>query len=642
MPLESTIKRLAETKNFARKAEIRKDLTVRLQGKGLRKLQNVVPERSERLRGEILGRIAHPELQARFSDARSAATPSRSTLLKLRNQLMARLAMWQPEPKWHRAARLVSIAAVLMLIIRLTPTFFIAPPLQAESEYLLIPMEGFVSVTKGAEWHIVDARTELNEAQSIRTGMESSSTIVLNDTVLRLGENTEINLLPAAFDADMHSPIARVIYGQVWLTSLLPEALSSEQLVILPQGTVRMKEGSVDMLADPQQSTVHVFHRFARVQPTGSEEAIHLIQGDQLTLLPESDVQRHLITENLRSSDWARTNLERDAVHRMQTTAKKQKNAEAVAGILPGSAFYTLKRGSEKLDVLMTLSSRAREEKKIQHAQTRLHEAVALLKAGKSELAEDPLAEYREEIQELASLSAEEARALLSSSLIASSTAVASVLPHSELYPAKKAVLEAVTETDGAKIALDEVDLYLLSDALLGIEELIAEGEITKAVLAFNGIEGAVASVLSRQELGETKVEKDTFKVVKTILRSIAFQLKEVEGTASPAEAELIAALQEQVEKQFPETAALVALPTPVQEQVCMSAKEVMRRTNEFLSSVYTYQTSRGQRNAVLNQIAKLPDCPESARILSRVMNKVPVFTRSFVWDALQKTGDQI
>jgi predicted component of type VI protein secretion system len=126
---------------------------------------------------------------------------------------------------------------------------------------------------------------------------------------------------------------------------------------------------------------------------------------------------------------------------------------------------------------------------------------------------------------------------------------------------------------------------------------------------------------------------------VKTILRAIDGSLANAKENMTAEEEPLVVALRNRLGSLSPAPVASSLNPAPEANRICMSAHEVLRRTNEFLSSVFTYQTPRAQRNEVLRQISLLPDCAQSGRILSKVMNKVPVFTRSFVWEALQKIG---
>jgi hypothetical protein len=635
MKLESTLQRLAHSVNPSQKAKQRKNLLRKLEGAPIQTIASHASYPISHIRKGILSRIDHPKTSSSLLDSLPSLTPTFDSIANLREQILDRITIWQPAPLWQKWGKCVAVTAVLALVLRMTPALFIATPLQAESQNLLIPTKGFVSITEGARWSTLTNQIELNHPLTIRTGVDSSATIVISDdAVLRLSENTEVNLRDPAFDLSLDGPVARVIYGQVWMTSLLPEALFAGTSITLPQGTLAIKEGSVSTLADPQQSTVQVYHRFASVLPTG-DNPINLIEGDQLTLLPSNETQRHLITENMREESWVIENLSKDAVHRSKVADRKQELAKTVAGILPTSTFYTLKRASEQIDLWLTVSEKSRQEKKLQHAETRINEAVVLLKSGNASAAEYPLAEYRDIIRSFASITEDEARELLSSSILSSSTTVASALPHSELYPAKKAVFEAATEIETSEIPLAEVDLYLLSDALLGIESLAASGEVGPATIALNGIEGALMSILEQQELDGIKVGKDELKAIKTIVRSIGFSLENAEEIVKPNQSNILASLKERIDKLSPSIQSTsVAIEEP--DQICMTVREVIRRTNQFLASVYTYQTPRAQRNEVLKQISSLPDCPQSGRILSKVMNKVPVFTRSFVWEALQ------
>jgi hypothetical protein len=629
MTLEDTIVRLAAKKN---------------------------PGDPARLRQEVLGRIAHARTITTLIRARQRLLLPPSVLLRLREEILTRIRSLHPSPfgahlpfvlfHWPlrplpKLARPLAVLAILTLVLRFMPTLFLAPPLEASTEHRLLPTSGAVFVMDGPVWEQVEGPLELQGPLTVRTGSEGSATIVLGSwAILRPGENTEVILWPAAFDPSPSSrgPIARVSYGQLWLASFLPDGGLLETSLLLPQGSIAVRQGSTSILADPQQSTVQIFRRFAKVLPIGAAEPIHLMEGDQLSLPPGGETFRQLITESTRSEEWVKENLAKDAVHRMEVAKRQQEIARAVAGILPTSAFYTLKRASEQVDLLLTFREEAWKEKKVQFAQTRLHEAVALLEQGEEGAAEQPLADYREAIRELASITEDEALLLLTPSLVTASATVAAAVPHSPLYPVKETLVTTMTELQPQELPTGQVELYLLGDALLEIEGLVAQGNIAEAAPAYRSIEGAVASVLTEQHLGEIPVDKDSLKAIKTILRSLAISLTQAEEQVSAGEALLLADLQKRLEGQFPTTPPTIA-ETSEPEQPCMTVREVTRTVNRFLSSIYTYQTPRAQRNEVLRQITLLPDCRQSGRVLAKVLNKVPVFTRSFVWEALQKIG---
>ncbi|HLD07522.1 MAG TPA: DUF5667 domain-containing protein [Candidatus Peribacterales bacterium] len=643
MAPEHFLTRLAKTAYPSEKNRIRSEVMRRIEGGLLVELAAKHSLNTEKLRKQVLGRIAYPSTANALSGIRDFLSPSLTRMMELRAEILERIIHFEPipTPLWQRVLKPIAVTVVFALVLRFAPTLFIASPLHASAELLLLPTQGEVSITDGAAWSIVEEQLSLDHPVTIRTNSEGAASIVLRDAVIRLAGGSEVTLSDGAFAPTSSEPLARVAYGQVWITSFLPEALLAGTSITLPQGILALKEGSVSVLADPEQSTVQVFDRYARVLPTG-DEPIHLMQGDQLVLLPSSETQRHLITPAMQQEPWVEENLSRDAVHRNEIVKQKQADAEMVAGILPDSAFYFLKIASEQIDLGLTLGGKARQEKKIQFAATRMNEAVALLKAGKKEEAKIPLLAYREAIRAIASVSEEEARALLSESLVASTSVVADALPHSDLYAAKETVLEAAAESETAEISTADVDLYLLSDALLEIDSLAAQGKMSEAESAWNGIEGTVAGAVEKQTLGEIVLEKDSLKVIKTILRSIAISLMQAEELVPGEDSELLASLQSRVKALSPLPAPASPVIASTEETPCMSPQEITRQTNRFLAAVFTYQTSRAQRNEVLHQIALLPDCRESGQVLAKVMNKVPVFTRSFVWEALQKIDSEI
>jgi|GEM_PF-1843846 hypothetical protein len=645
MKLENTIKRLVEAKKLTNRAKMRKNILKRIEGKMIKDITAKSFKPSYDLRSEILNRISQSKTNESLSSVRDFLSPKSNVISILKKEILQRISGGSyNQIELHESVltifkpkiiRFASVAVVFALLIRITPALFIVTPTQAESQSLLIPTKGFVATIDGAEWLPITEETNLSKALTIRTGTESEATIILrDDSILRLAENTEINLRKSAFDHSSNRSIARVIYGQVWLSSFLPETLSRETNITIPQGNIAVKQGSISVLADPLQSSVQVFHRSANILAMGSAGSIHLVQGDQLSLLPEGSTQRHIVTKAVKNEDWTKENLSRDAVHRTQIAEKKQMHAESLAGILPTSTFYSIKRASEAIDMLLTLGEKPKNEKRLRNAETRLNEAVALLQTGEKEAAQISLEEYKEEMQKLVANTDAEARELLTNSLIDSNSTVSSVLPHSKLYIAKKVVLETSSTLSTSELPTTQVDLYLLSDALLNIESLISEGKIDKAYDAFNGISIVISSVLENNELNEMVVEKESIKSIKNILRSIVFSLEQSKDVVSADQIKLASKMLSDVSNYLPITQIVTA--STVQPEECMRAGEILRRTNLFLSSVYTYKTSRAQRNEVLRQISNLPDCAESGKILSKVMNKVPVFTRSFVWEALQ------
>jgi hypothetical protein len=639
MSLETILKRLSEEKKPLHRERLRREVLNRIEPKLLENLAAAKnPGNLSRLKEEVMARTAHPKLQHGFEHMKELLQPSGLVMERLRAAIFDHILARAPLPIWRITMKWTASVAAFALLFSFAPKLFLAPTIEASSQNVLIPTEGIVSVTKGAEWTQMVSRLELSEPLTVRTGELSAATIILGDTaVLRLDENTEVNLRPTALlpSHARNEPIARVSYGRLWATSLLPETLSTATTLVLPQGNVQLKNGSISLFVDPVRSTLQVYHRFADLMAS-TGQATHLIEGDQVTLLPEGAMQRNLVTKNMRAEEWVRTNLSRDAAHRTEVEEHMQELARAAAGILPTSTFYSiLKRPAEKLDLAMTWSSESRREKQMQHAQTRLNEAIVLLERGEELAAAGPLAEYREAVAELASVTPEEAAELLTPSLILSTTTVASALPNTPLYDIKAALAHAGAALPSSSIEPGQVDLYLLSDALLQIEELIAQGNLEESLQAYSGIEGAVASVLERETLEETHVAKDSLQAIRTILRSITVSLNSAEETAAPELASVLTDLRSRVALRLPTTGIPIA-STYVEEE-CLSDREVTRMKNQILSDIFSLVTPVGQRNTLLAWLKKLPDCDASGRVLAGIMNKVSVPLRWFVWEKLQQ-----
>jgi hypothetical protein len=530
-----------------------------------------------------------------------------------------------------RALRWVVVAMCLVLLLRVTPLFFIAPTIEASSERLLLPVEGSVSIAQGTEWVGVTEQVPLQGPLSIRTGREGKATLVLGDNVLRLAPRTEVTLGLGAFDdlPTTESPIARVSYGQVWVHGVMPGSIGRGMKIVLPQGAVALQGGSVALYVDPEQTTVQVYRRSAAATPL-RQGTMKLLEGEQLTLRPEGPPQLHAITSEMRDEEWVRENIARDAVHSQEVVdASWERNLQS-AGIPRTSSLYALKRLSEKLDLWFTVAPVVKAEKQVRQAQTRFAEAVQLLSEGKEELAAVSLDEYRSAIAVLARLTEDEAlEHLLTLAVAEAMTAFSRALPDGGgLYKAKEVVLETSAVLQENAITETEVQNHLFLDALLAVEERLQQGQIDVAEEGMKGIIPAVAVVL--QNGGEDG--KELAREVKAILRSLLMTLEETERRHGPAQS--IVAMRDAVNAYLPVQKPVVHAGSRPQQH--LTEREIRRKVDGILRSIYTYNLPQGQTNELIRQLKVLDVTGEDrGTVLSMLLNRVPLHTRHVVWGQL-------
>jgi hypothetical protein len=160
--------------------------------------------------------------------------------------------------------------------------------------------------------------------------------------------------------------------------SLVPRTFGAI-VVAMPFGDVRMYESSVSIdlrtVAD-----VAVWDRSALVDRGDDTMTIHA--GDRVQLWSKNipNVRRIPVREYLES--WASQNLDRDAVHRREVAEFQRERRAVLAGILPTSPLYPVKRAAEAVDVFLTFSDAERTRKQLSYAEGRLNEAAALLREG--------------------------------------------------------------------------------------------------------------------------------------------------------------------------------------------------------------------------------------------------------------------
>lgn len=573
----------------------------------------------------VLQRIAAPRTAGLFGELRSLASPPWILVERMRAAVLARIADVQPHPLWHWSVRLFATCTVFGVILRLAPLLFLAPVSRAEVEVTLLPTVGMVSVLEGGEWRNVDEATVLDGSTTVRTASKGEATIILGGhAVVRLAPRSDVTLYPPSFDVlpAPAQPAVRVSYGQVWVVGFLPQSLDRGLRITLPQGSILLKEGSLSTFVDPDQTTVQNFRRFVEVSPT-SREPITLIEGEQVTLHSDVDPELHSITPEMRDERWVRQNLARDAAHLQDVIAQGTLRSIDQAGILPTSSLYVLKRLSEQLDLWMTISQERREEKQAQLAATRLREAIVLLRSGQTTAAVTSLEEFELAASSIAGAGDPFGRAqeVLAGAIADVSPSLAGALPDSPLFAVKRAMVisSLAPSPPGSPLVMDA----LFFDALLNVEELLRIGATTKAASLLSSLTPTIRRLLS----SEDPAEKGQAKQVKSILRSLSLGVGEETTSSDPL---ALAQLRSLIAAHLPVVKEVVPVYTPpIFSQ--LDEGEIDAIVDRILTSVYTYKTARGQSNELTRQLKALAHGPDRQRVLTILLLRVPLHTRSIV-----------
>ena len=440
--------------------------------------QSLVPSESTKMRvwARILSSIEAKESIDILEKLKVILTPPPELSLHFKQRFSQSQVV--PVPVRHTTFKWVVTAVLMALCVKLGPQILIAPRTAALDAVILMPTRGEVTVSVGKLWQPVAKDIELEPGTLLRTHEGEASIVFRDDSVVRLAPWTTVQVHDTqdpAFDGDSAATLT-LMTGNIWVQGLIPAPIRGVR-VRTDYGLVTVNEGSVSII-EGEKVAVKIWDRRARIQRGDTD--IHLVSGER-TELSESE---NLIVKRIPNAHyeelWARQNLNRDAVHRRSIAQIQRERRAAQAGILPTSILYPAKRIAEKVDVLLTFGEGAKTQKKLEHAGSRLDEAVALLDEGDTIEVQISLEAYRDALHAVATGSGDAlVRALIDQSLAAEASEIAAVLPSDDTYPIKQAILEVSASIPNGSVSTADVEGVLVVDTITAlINKLDEEGAI--------------------------------------------------------------------------------------------------------------------------------------------------------------------
>ncbi len=508
-------------------------------------------------------------------------------------------------PIGNRGFKWVAAFALVLVTVRISPLLFLAPYSAAESPLILLPTRGEVSVFIGGLWQSLDSELIFTQSALVQT-RDGEATIVLHDDgVIRLGPNTTVALhdtadRPAPAE---HDPTLTLHAGKIWVQSLIPAHLQGITIAT-SQGIVEIHEGSIS-ITEGAAVSVEVWDRKATVHY--KDKDVPLVAGERTSLTSDAPLFVKNIAPVAYDESWAAENLRRDAVHRREIAQLQYERRIAVAGILPTSRLYPVKRAAEAVDMLLTFGEEAKAQKQIGLANTRLNEAAALIAEGSE--ATEPLAEYRRTLLAIATGSGEGSliRVMLRQELSETAADITAALPDDDAYVLKKTVLETSAAVPGSFVDAKEVQGVLLVDTLSSLMRSVEEGNVDTAKTIFQELSPYLDSLD-----GSSPLSPEMQKEAKASLATFAVALNAYEDDVGGIDPEFLA----QVSPYLPVITAPTAKP--------LSDAEIDAVVQMIYNRIFIYKQPRSRWNQLLVEFRALDGHPDQGRILRRLYRELP------------------
>jgi len=577
------------------------------------------------LRSRVFARITPPIGEVLKGLSSTVTFPLRSL------NFLAALEPTTKAPRHHSWLRWSTAFVLVVVAFRLAPLAILSPT-QADSAVQLVPSGDGVQIFVGGVWRTLDRTEVLTSAIMISTDGNSEATIILNDDgVLRLAHDTTLKLHDLGDRPQRVSagPTATLVRGTVWALGLLPPFIDGLSLET-SHGMLALNAGSASIQeVFGKMTEISVFDR--GVTFTSGEQQVFLVSGESLVASEKIRVGK--IADRTFTEEWPQQNLSSDAVHRSEIAKLQEERQKKVAGILPGSAWYPVKRVAEKVDTFFALTSEAQQQKQIDQANTRLSEALALIKEGQNAEAEAPLAEYTTSLLALADTGDDTlVRHLLARTIaeevtkMSADDADATFGKDQNLVLLQNAMNSVAAAVPNADVALLDLEGYLLVDKLAEMRHMLEISEDPEKTAAFyHELRPYLTKALS-EESGTNPL---LMKEAKALLLSSS-TLAQSSGTKAPDA--LLIALDKDVSTFLPQEF----------ESLKITSEELDARVAVMLEHILLFRHPTSRYTQLLTEMREIQNDPNRGTLLRRLKTKLPEGLGEYVNTELKNLVDEL
>lgn len=540
-----------------------------------------------------------------FDHLRDFLRPSTEVSAFIKQRLMLRLS---PVPVPVASSRIKWVAAFVLVVlaVRISPLLFLAPQTIAESPLMLLPTKGEVSVLIGGLWQPVSQELIFTKSALIQTH-EGEATLVLHDDgVVRIAPHTTVALHDTSDrpQAPNHDPTLTLHAGEIWVQGLIPAHVNGIS-VVTSQGKMIVHEGSISIQEGSAGTNVRVWDR--KLDVLQGETLTQLVAGERLQLSGTTDASAKKITPSQYDDSWVSQNLRRDAVHRREIAQLQHERRAAMAGILPTSPLYSVKRVAEAVDVLLTFGEEAKTQKRLDQANTRLNEAAALIAEGNSAAAL-PLQEYKDTVMAMATGSGQGTlvQFLIQQQMKQATVEVAAALPDDPSYLIKQTVYDTSAALPNGFVNTEDVQGVLLVDTLSSLMRSVEEGDVISAKATF----GQLKPYLSVMGTGALSLERE--KEAKATLSTFAVALEAYEDDVGGIDPEFLK-----------EVAPYLPKMVVVAEHY-LTDQELDILVQQIYNRIFVYKLPRSRWNQLMLEFRSIEGHPDRGSILRKLYRILP------------------
>ncbi|MEQ1849257.1 MAG: DUF5667 domain-containing protein [Candidatus Peribacteraceae bacterium] len=541
-------------------------------------------------------------------------------------RLLAALEPATPQPAYHAWFRWSAAFVLVLVAFRAMPLLFL-PSTQANAGVQLIAEGSGVEVYVGGVWRSADSAELLKSAVMIRTDNASTATVILNDDgVFRLAHSTTLKIhdLSDRPDQATQGPTATLVRGTIWTLGLLPPFVDGLTLETA-RGTLALNAGSASVTEEEGTTRIGVFD--SGVTFTRGTEPTFLVAGEEL--IAGEKLSTHTLPKRTLAAAWTVDNLSHDAVHRSEIALLQDERQKELAGILPGSALYSMKRVAEKVDTLFALTSDARTEKQIAQANTRLSEALALMQGGQDAEAAETLVEYTTSLIALASTDDSLVRDILARTIAEETAGIGATGAESDVTNVdllKQAVDSVAEAVPAADLALRDLEGYVLVQELALIKTALEQQRSPEEIAArYTEIRPYLSTILSEESETNPLLKREAESL---LLNTSALARSSVGRVTDP----VLIALESDLEKFLPAES----------DALTVTAEELNSRVAGMVERILLFRSPGQRYNQLLVEMRLIERDVSRGTLLRRLKAALPEALGEYVNTELKKLTDEL
>ena len=517
---------------------------------------------------------------------------------------------------------------------------------EASNEVYLYTLTGTPLIKHlGGNWEPAKQTLELRIGDKIQTQSNDIVEILFFDnSITRLDGNTEITISTFSKEHATELISLELIKGKIWNKVIQAVSDTSNFIVKTHNSAVSAQNATFDIEVESNTPTkINVIDHIIDVEiiQTATDNVVaktKVIEGYAVEVQTSEEktmaqaAQIVPIEDDYKQNAWFTENISKDAIFIKDLQKKHTDNILASAGTLPGSMLYPVKQTIKNAKEIITNPDK--DQQIITTLKKKLQEYAALVTASDQKQTTALLFECNQLFQEAANQT--KLQPQLQKMIVELQVDYVTILPDSTLYRVKEVLHELQIQVSNEA---NDLLSKRKTEKLFEIQDLIQNNsiELASTLLASLNQEN-----FSQTTSGTTILNNDSKRILllqKSEELQIIQNLKQQIGNIK--EQQVLVSLLEDIQNNT--VNEMNSLSPPLSKPPSVAVKTIQKITTidksdkkiskaeEFIEKINIYKNERGQTNAIVARLKKIPNNSNQISLLIEIKKSLPLKYQHFV-----------